>query len=68
MEQLKRANIHTVFHFVPLHLSPARKKYARVSGTLPVTENLSERLVRLPLWIGMDCQGDIIESVNKLIK
>jgi dTDP-4-amino-4,6-dideoxygalactose transaminase len=67
IEQLKEADIHTVFHYVPLHLSPAGKKYARISSKLPVTENLSDRLVRLPLWVGMDCQGAIIKSVNKFI-
>lgn len=46
--------IHAVFHYVPLHTSPFGRKHARSSGTLNNTEKLSERLLRLPLWPGMD--------------
>jgi dTDP-4-amino-4,6-dideoxygalactose transaminase len=51
--RLKDAGISAVFHYVPLHSSPAGRRYGRTHGQLPVTENLSERLVRLPLWMGM---------------
>ena len=47
---MKAENILAVFHYVPLHLAPAGKKFCRTHGTLNHTENLSERLVRLPLW------------------
>ena len=42
--------VHTVFHYVPLHSSPAGERLGRVSGPLPVTDDVSGRLVRLPLW------------------
>jgi dTDP-4-amino-4,6-dideoxygalactose transaminase len=51
---LKAANVHAVFHYVPLHASPAGLKYGRASGTLPVTEDLADRLVRLPLFFNLD--------------
>lgn len=50
---LKRNDIHSVFHYVPLHSSPAGQRYGRVSGSMAVTNSLSERLVRLPLWVGL---------------
>jgi dTDP-4-amino-4,6-dideoxygalactose transaminase len=51
---LKAEDVQAVFHYVPLHTSPAGRKYARQSGSLTNTEQLSERLLRLPLWPGMD--------------
>lgn len=50
IRHLKDAGILAVFHYVPLHASPAGKKYARVHGSMDVTENLSDRLVRLPVY------------------
>jgi dTDP-4-amino-4,6-dideoxygalactose transaminase len=50
---LERAGIHAVFHYVPLHSSPAGRKYGRVAGDLPVTDDIAARLLRLPIWAGM---------------
>ena len=50
---LKRSEIHSVFHYVPLHSSPAGRRYGRAHGALDVTDYQSERLVRLPLWVGL---------------
>ncbi|TLS67327.1 dTDP-4-amino-4,6-dideoxygalactose transaminase [Mariprofundus erugo] len=47
---LKQADIMSVFHYVPLHLAPAGLKFCRTHGDLPHTEQLADRLVRLPLW------------------
>jgi dTDP-4-amino-4,6-dideoxygalactose transaminase len=52
--RLKAVDIHTVFHYVPLHASPMGKRVARTAGSMPHTEALSERLVRLPLWAGLE--------------
>jgi len=62
---LKSKDINTVFHYVPLHSSEARKKYSKTQGSLQVTENISERLVRLPLWTGLT--QDEIEHVCESI-
>lgn len=52
---LKEKAIQTVFHYVPLHQSPVGLKLARVSGDMKMTEEMSERLIRMPLWIsGID--------------
>lgn len=54
IEELDRRGVNAVFHYVPLHSSPAGARYGRPSGGLTVTDAMSERLVRLPLWVGME--------------
>jgi dTDP-4-amino-4,6-dideoxygalactose transaminase len=54
LSALKEGGVHAVFHYVPLHSSPAGQRYGRVHGTMAVTDTLAERLVRLPLWVGLD--------------
>lgn len=62
--RLKEREINAVFHYVPLHASSAGGRFGRVSGSLRQTESLSDRLVRLPLWLGLE-QGQerVIEAV-----
>jgi dTDP-4-amino-4,6-dideoxygalactose transaminase len=50
---LNDRGVNAVFHFIPLHSSPGGLKYGKTSGTLPVTDDLSHRLIRVPLWAGM---------------
>jgi dTDP-4-amino-4,6-dideoxygalactose transaminase len=50
---LAHADINAVFHYVPLHLSAMGRRVGHAAADLPVTESISERLVRLPLWAGM---------------
>lgn len=51
--RLKERGISTVFHYVPLHSSPAGRRFARASGSMANTDQLSSRLLRLPLWLGL---------------
>lgn len=53
LSRLREAGINSVFHYVPLHSAPAGKKYGRTHGALTHTDDLSQRLVRLPLWVGI---------------
>lgn len=53
LDELKKNNVYSVFHYVPLHSSPGGKRYGRTHGELEVTDMLSERLIRLPLWVGL---------------
>jgi dTDP-4-amino-4,6-dideoxygalactose transaminase len=48
---LRSAGIGAVFHYVPLHSSPAGRRVGRTAGALAVTEAVAERLIRLPLWV-----------------
>lgn len=50
LRSLRAANIGAVHHYVPLHSSPAGKRFGKVRGPLPVTEDVNLRLIRLPLW------------------
>jgi dTDP-4-amino-4,6-dideoxygalactose transaminase len=50
---LKENGIGAVFHYVPLHSSPAGLRFGRAHGNLPLTTSLSQRLVRLPMWLGL---------------
>ncbi|MDQ6991887.1 MAG: dTDP-4-amino-4,6-dideoxygalactose transaminase [Mariprofundus sp.] len=56
IQYMKEAGIMTVFHYVPLHRSPAGLKYCRIHTALPVTDMLSRQLVRLPLWPGLETE------------
>lgn len=63
IERLKAIDIQPVTHYVPLHSAPAGRIYARQYGDLPVTECLSDRLLRLPLWVGMDEAQKICDAL-----
>ena len=58
ISQLKQCDVGTVFHYVPLHSSPFGAKAARAHGDMAVTDALSDRLVRLPLWVGLEGEQD----------
>ena len=62
---LKEQGIGAVFHYVPLHNSPMGKKYGRISGDMKNTQELSDRLVRLPLWLGLE--EDIVGVIQQII-
>jgi dTDP-4-amino-4,6-dideoxygalactose transaminase len=50
----RRNKINTPFHYVPLHTSAAGKKHGKFVGTDTNTTNMSERLVRLPLFFNLE--------------
>ena len=68
IEGLKARGVNAVFHYVPLHSSPAGQRYGRTHGALPVTDEVSARLVRLPLWIGLREQQEevIAQTLEQL--
>jgi dTDP-4-amino-4,6-dideoxygalactose transaminase len=53
LDELKRNEIGAVFHYVPLHSSPAGMRFGRALGDLAMTNSLSQRLIRLPMWFGL---------------
>ncbi|MEZ1315766.1 dTDP-4-amino-4,6-dideoxygalactose transaminase [Pseudomonas fluorescens] len=64
LQELKKHVIYAVFHYVPLHSSPAGLRFGRVQGSMEVTDGYSERLLRLPLWLGLTgAQQDQVVSV-----
>lgn len=65
---MKDKHIISPFHYVPLHSSPAGQKFARVSGPMTVTDDISSRLVRLPMFAGVSAEQDeIIASVKSVL-
>ncbi len=61
LARLKALGIDAIFHYVPLHASPAGRRYGRAAGALARTEDLASRLIRLPIW--PDLSGDQIDQV-----
>jgi dTDP-4-amino-4,6-dideoxygalactose transaminase len=51
---LHARDVIAVFHYVPLHSAPAGLRHGRTHGELTVTDDASARLLRLPLWPGME--------------
>jgi len=50
ISHLKRRSILSVFHYLPLHLSPMGERFGYRKGDFPVTEDVSKRLLRLPFY------------------
>ena len=65
IEHLKSKGILSVFHYLPLHLSKMGKKFGGRDGDCPVTEDVSDRLLRLPFYTGLseDDQSRVIEEM-----
>ena len=53
IQHMTSSGVLVVFHYIPLHSSPAGEKYSNFCGVDEFTSKESERLVRLPIWIGM---------------
>jgi dTDP-4-amino-4,6-dideoxygalactose transaminase len=69
IQRLAASGVDAVFHYVPLHSSPAGRRYGRASGVLAVTDDLAARLVRLPLWTKMplDEADRVIAAVRRAL-
>lgn len=70
LSKMKSDGIGAVFHYVPLHSSPAGKKFTRHSGEMNNTDVLSERIIRLPLWAGIteNQQSEVCQSLENAIR
>jgi dTDP-4-amino-4,6-dideoxygalactose transaminase len=66
MDFLKKKNILSVFHYVPLHLSPVGLAMGYVKGNLPITESISGRLLRLPFYFELEEkeQREVIKAIE----
>jgi dTDP-4-amino-4,6-dideoxygalactose transaminase len=62
---LRERGIQSVFHYLPLHLSAMGRQFGGQTGLCPVTENVSDRLLRLPFYNTLDdaSQARVIEGV-----
>lgn len=66
LTHLREQGILAVFHYVPLHSSPAGQHYGRTSGSLSVTDRVSTCLLRLPIYYEMADQetDQVIEQIH----
>jgi dTDP-4-amino-4,6-dideoxygalactose transaminase len=66
IEHLRERGILAVFHYLPLHLSEMGRRLGGRPGQFPVTEDVSDRLVRLPFFTGMteDEQSEVIGAIR----
>jgi dTDP-4-amino-4,6-dideoxygalactose transaminase len=68
IEKLKAAEVNTVFHYIPLHSSPAGRRFARAHGDMSVTDDMSDRLLRLPMYAGLeDRQTEAIRTILSVL-
>lgn len=65
IEKLREQGVISVFHYIPLHSSPAGLRFGRAEGELAVTNRISATLLRLPMYAGLDeeSQGKVTDSV-----
>jgi dTDP-4-amino-4,6-dideoxygalactose transaminase len=65
LRELNRRGVNAVFHYVPLHSSPGGLRFGRVATSMAVTDDVSQRLIRLPLWVGMESHvpGEVIKEL-----
>jgi dTDP-4-amino-4,6-dideoxygalactose transaminase len=68
ISHLKERGIQAVFHYLPLHLSPMGEKFGGRQGDCPVTEKISNQLLRLPFYTNMteEDQVRVIEALKEL--
>ena len=67
IDHMKRHHILLVFHYQALHLSVMGRTFGGVAGQCPVTENVADRLVRLPLYYQLNEteQQRVIQTLRK---
>lgn len=70
IDYMKQNDVSTVFHYIPLHSSPAGQKYCRTYGKMDVTNEISDTLVRLPMFYELDDESlkHIINSAKAFIE
>jgi dTDP-4-amino-4,6-dideoxygalactose transaminase len=70
IRHLRSEDILAVFHYIPLHSSPAGLKHGRAGSAMAVTDELSERLLRLPLYYAMREQdvGEVVGAVERFFR
>ncbi len=68
MNAMKAAGVMTPFHYVPLHSSPAGRRFGRHHGELKTTDSVSERLVRFPVFFDLgDNQDRVIAAALRAL-
>lgn len=64
IEHLRGCGIQAVFHYIPLHSSPAGIRYGKTSGTLKHTDLVSERILRFPMGCDVNVHRVVSETMR----
>lgn len=66
IDRLKSKSILSVFHYLPLHLSVMGQRFGGKEGDCPVSQDVSDRLLRLPFYneLNQDKQMQVIEAIR----
>ena len=69
LTRMNASQVNPVFHYVPLHSSPAGLRYGRIADRLSVTDRQSELLIRLPLWVGLsfEQQDTVVSALREAL-
>lgn len=67
IDGLKADGISAVFHYVPLHSSPGGMRFGRIGSKMTVSDDLPERLLRLPMYVGLteELQRRVADSLAR---
>ena len=70
LKYLKENEIQAVFHYIPLHSSPMGQKLGYKAEDLPITEEYSAKLLRLPMYAGLEEEKVecIVDKIHKFFK
>ncbi len=64
---LRERGVQATFHYIPLHSAPQGRKLGYARGDFPITERVSDTLLRLPLWAGMN-ETEMIYVIDSFIE
>lgn len=66
---LRDQGINSTFHYVPLHSSAAGLKFSKTRASCPVTEEVSDRLIRLPFYTTLDWQRQslVVQAIAEFV-
>ena len=68
ISEMQKVDVACLFHYIPLHDSPMGSQCGRTSGDMNNTRDLSERLVRLPMWVGLsEFQQSVIRNIHSTL-
>ncbi len=70
LSHLNDKGIRALFHYVPLHSSPMGQSLGYAHGMLPITEDVSSRLIRLPMYYQIQSfeQDQVIQSIGEFLQ
>ncbi|MFC3813461.1 dTDP-4-amino-4,6-dideoxygalactose transaminase [Lysobacter sp. GCM10012299] len=69
IQSLRDQGVQAVFHYIPLHSAPEGQQAGRAHGQLDVTDRVSDTLVRMPLWLGLEEHLDqVLEAAGQALR